>query len=83
MSKAVLIPPLGARWVKPDTSKPKFARRIWRHGGTRSLSLPVELCRRLEIEIGDIVLLSAEGDALMVRVARTDSLLDREEKPCD
>lgn len=65
-SKAVIVPPLGHRWVDPARRVMVWGRRLVTHGGTATITIPVEVRRQLNWECGDVLILHVEGDELRV-----------------
>ena len=66
MSKVMIVPPWGVRWVDPATKEKLHIRRLYRHAGSTVLSIPREVRRELNWETGQIVVLKVVKGVLMV-----------------
>jgi len=65
-NKAAIVPPLGHRWVDPLRRAKAWGRRLVTHGGTATITIPMEIRRMLNWECGDVVILTVVGDEMRV-----------------
>ena len=72
---AVIIPPLGHKWVPPRRRTRLWGKRIYKHSGGQVLSIPAEAREQLGWENGDMLLMEVVGDEL--RVHKPKSLVER------
>lgn len=66
MPKAIIIPPLGSRWVDKTTRGKVWGRRLHRHSGTTCINIPRDVRLMLDWEEGDILILRVEGNEVRV-----------------
>lgn len=72
MAKAILVPPLGFRWVEVSPGEKRWARRIISHGGTCAMTLPVEVRKLLGWERSDMLILAVQNGMLFIRKVDPD-----------
>lgn len=78
--KAVVVPPLGHRWVDSRSRGRVWGRRLTKHSGTQVIYIPVEVRRDLNWENGDILLLQIVGDELHIHRPAVRELQQQGEK---
>lgn len=75
--KAIIVPPLGHRWVQPSQRVRVWGKRIYRHMGASVLTIPKEVRALLGWEAGDIVIMQVVGDEL--RIHKPAALLNEDD----
>jgi hypothetical protein len=69
VTKSVIDPRSGHRWVDSPREERVWARRIAHHGGSSSMAIPVEIRRELDWNHGDILILRMVGQNMVVTKA--------------
>lgn len=63
---AVIVPPLGHRYVDKTERKRMWGRRLYHHGGSVGMTFPFEIRRQLRWESGDLLILEVVGDEVRI-----------------